>query len=254
MIGKDLKRQILSVGMILAVVLGLVMLLVWYYPYIKTYIKLGVWLKYDYLHFFRSALTGGGFLIFTAILVVLPGVIQLCDDYNSGYSRFIITRVSKKTFLGKRYIATVISGGLACMLPLLLLAIGALIFCDAPTEYSCISYSKIYNDFADLWNGKAVMAHICLYGFVFGMVWASIGMMFASMIPNRYVALGLPVAIFYASNIILNALSLSKFSPVNMILIDIQDSQLFVLVYQLVLLVVSGVIYILVGNRRLKNA
>ena len=116
MIGKDLKRQILSVGMILAVVLGLVMLLVWYYPYIKTYIKLGVWLKYDYLHFFRTALTGGGFLIFTPILVVLPGVIQFCDDYNSGYSRFIITRVSKKTFLGKRYIATVISGGLACML------------------------------------------------------------------------------------------------------------------------------------------
>ena len=98
------------------------------------------------------------------------------------------------------------------------------------------------------------MAHICLYGFVFGMVWSSIGMMFAAMIPNRYVALGLPVAIFYGANVVLNALNLTKFSPVNMILLDIQDSQAFVLIYQFVLLVVSGVIYILVGNRRLKNA
>ena len=254
MIGKDLKRQILSIGMMLAAVLGLVMLLVWYYQDLKSYFALGFLIKYDYVAFFRYALTGGGFLIFTPILVVLPGVIQFCDDYNSGYSRFIITRVSKKTFLVKRYISTIISGGIACMLPLLLLLIGTLILCDAPEDYDTFANYVIYGKFADWWNGIAPMAHICLYGFIFGMVWASIGMMFASMIPNRYVALGLPVALFYGANVVLNALNLTKFSPVNMILLDIQDSQAFVLIYQLVLLVVSGVIYILVGNRRLKNA
>ena len=140
------------------------------------------------------------------------------------------------------------------MLPLLLLLIGTLILCDAPENYDTFANYTIYGKFADWWNGIAPMAHICLYGFIFGMVWSSIGMMFAAMIPNRYVALGLPVAIFYGANVVLNALNLTKFSPVNMILLDIQDSQAFVLIYQLILLVVSGVIYILVGNRRLKNA
>ncbi|MGN0374570.1 MAG: hypothetical protein ACI4EN_03655 [Butyrivibrio sp.] len=254
MILKDLKRQIISLGMILSLVVGLVMLCVGFYPEITSYFKLGLLIKYDYLALLMKALTSGGFLVFTPIVVVLPGVMQFCDDYKYGYSRFIITRVSKKKFLIQRYIATVIAGGVACMLPLLVFSVMALIFCDAPADYSRVDYSVIYSGFASMWEGKAVMAHVCLYGFIFGIVWASIGMMFAVMIPNRYAALGFPVVIFCIANIICNLFGAYKFSPVNMLLVDIQDSQGFVLAYQGILLVVSLIVYLFVGNRRLKNA
>ena len=45
-----------------------------------------------------------------------------------------------------------------------------------------------------------------------------------------------------------------KFSPVNMLFVDVQDSMVHVIVYQTVLFLVSGIIYLFVGNRRLKNA
>ena len=257
MVLKELKRQIFSLGMLLALLLGLIMLLVGKFPELKSYILSGIKIEYDYLQTLTTSLTSGGFLVFTPLIVVLPGVIQFCDDYNYGYSRFIITRVSKKNYLLQRYIATIIAGGIACMLPLLVLTIYAIITKGAPTEYSSFSYCNIYNKFADMWDGKAMMFHICLLGFVFGMVWASIGIMFAVIIPNRYVALGLPIAIFFVANIICNLFMNQggyKFSPVNMIFVDVQDSIVHVIVYQTVLLLLSGVVYLFVGNRRLKNA
>lgn len=257
MILKELKRQTFSLGMLLALIVGLIMLTIGRFGEIKTYFSLGIKIDYDYLRTLTGALTSGGFLVFTPLVVVLPGVIQFCDDYNYGYSRLIITRVSKKNYLLQRYIATIIAGGIACMLPLLVITIYALITKEAPTEYNNFSYCEIYNRFIDLWDGKAVMFHICLFGFIFGMVWSSIGMMFAVIIPNRYVALGLPVAIFFVANIICNLFMDKggyKFSPVNMIFVDVQDSIVHVIVYQTVLLLTSGVIYLLVGNRRLKNA
>lgn len=254
MILKDLKRQIISVGMLLSLIAGLIMLGVGFYPEIKAYFNSGLLIKYDYLGMLMKGLTSGGFLVFTPIIVVLPGVMQFCDDYKYGYSRFIITRVSRKKFLIQRYIATIIAGGVACMLPLLVFSIGSIIFCDAPENYSRVDYSVIYSGFASMWEGKAVMAHICLYGFIFGCVWASVGMMFAVMIPNRYAALGFPLAVFCIANIVCNVLEAYKFSPVNMLLVDIQQSQGFVLAYQGILLLVSMILYLIVGNGRLKNA
>jgi hypothetical protein len=53
----------------------------------------------------------------------------------------------------------------------------------APTEYGSFDDFEIYSKFAHWWGGKAMLMHICLFGFIFGMVWASIGMMFAVLIP-----------------------------------------------------------------------
>ena len=257
MVLKELKRQTFSLGMLLALIVGLIMLTVGRFPDLKTYFALGLKIEYDYMNTLTGALTSGGFLVFTPLIVVLPGVIQFCDDYNYGYTRLIITRVSKKNYLMQRYGATIIAGGIACMLPLLVVTIYALLTKEPPTDYYSHSHWDIYNKFVEMWDGKAVMFHICLMGFIFGMVWASIGIMFAVIIPNRYVALGLPVAIFFVANIICNLFMDQggyKFSPVNMIYVDVQDSMIHVIVYQTVLLLVSGVIYLLVGNRRLKNA
>lgn len=257
MLLKELKRQVFSVGMLLAFVVGLIMLLVGRYYDLKSYIAIGVRMDYDYLRNLTVSLTSGGFLVFTPLIVVLPGVIQFCDDYNYGYSRLIITRVSKKNYLLQRYGATVIAGGIACMLPLLAVSLYGIIALDAPTEYRSFDDFEIYSKFAHWWGGKAMLMHICLFGFIFGMVWASIGMMFAVLIPNRYVALGLPVAVFFVANIICNIFMEQggyKFSPVNMLYVDVQDSIVHVIVYQASLLLISGFVYLFVGSRRLKNA
>ena len=251
---KDIKRQVLSIGMILSLVIGIIMLLVGYYSEIRTFFVLGITYNYDYLYFFEYCLNSGIYLIFTPIVAVLPGVIQFCDDYNYGYSRLIITRVKKKEFLLKRYIATVICGGIACALPLIVIGICAIIFCEAPTDFNLLEGSKIYESMLVVWDGKAFMAHVCLYAFIFGVVWSSIGLMFVVLIPNRYVALGVPLALFYIAHIICSVTDNFLFSPTNTLYINFQNSQLFVIIYQLILLTVSATVYILVGNRRLKNA
>ena len=147
-----------------------------------------------------------------------------------------------------------ICGGIACALPLIVLGIGAIIFCEAPTDFDLLEGSKIYESMVELWDGKIYMAHVCLYAFIFGVVWSSIGLMFVVLIPNRYVALGVPLAVFYIAHIIFSVTDNFLYSPVNTLCIKYHDSQLFVIIYQLILLTVSATVYILVGNRRLKNA
>ena len=67
MILKDIKRQVLSIGMLLSLVIGLILLLVAYYSEIKMYFHLGYVIEYDYLYFFYIALSLGAYLIFTPI-------------------------------------------------------------------------------------------------------------------------------------------------------------------------------------------
>lgn len=254
MLGKDLKRQIVSPGMILAVAIGLVLLLQPSFETFKGMIKYNISISDDYISFYTNALGLGGFLVFTPLLVVLPGVIQFCDDYNTGYSRFIITRKNRKTYLFSRYLSSVISGGIACMLALVMLGIITIILCKPAGVNDSGTGTVIYSSFEKSGGGLVLIAHICFMGFIFGIVWSSVGMAVSAVIPNRYVALCMPLIIFYGAHIILSYLELYRFSPVNMIYLDIQKSLTFVLVYQAIILLITIAIFIAAGDRRLKDA
>lgn len=105
MLRKDVKSQLFSTGMLISLLLGLVLLVEPQYQYFLYFARWDN--KADYINFFFSSLALGGYLIFTPIITVMPGVFRFCDEYNSGYLRFMLVRSkSRRKYMFTRLFQT----------------------------------------------------------------------------------------------------------------------------------------------------
>lgn len=257
MILRDLKRALFSVGMLLSVIIGLILL---FEPVLHDFLaslKYGV--SGDYINFFFSSLALGGYLIFTPLMTVLPATITFCDELNTGYVKYILVRKKQNRYILSRMTANALAGGIATALPLLLLAVLMLPVTGPYTieRLESGSFSPLHQTiFADIelvWGGYLCVLVIVLLGFVFGVVWSTLGLGISALIPNRYVALCAPFILFFALHIGCNALGLYEFTPANTILPDILPSFWFLAVYQLVLLVTGVLLSWFAVKRRLAD-
>ena len=253
MLRKDVKSQLFSTGMLISLLLGLVLLVEPQYQYFLYFARWDN--KADYINFFFSSLALGGYLIFTPIITVMLGVFRFCDEYNSGYLRFMLVRSkSRRKYMFSRLFSNAVCGGAANALPLAVFALIMLIFC-AP--YTPNGHSKtpldgsILQPFENVAGGLGLVGVIILLAFLFGVVWGAIGTALSAAVPNRYVALCGPFVLFFLMHLVASALQKEKFSPTNTILPDILPSFGFLFLYQAVLLVLGCAAFIFFARRRL---
>ena len=160
MLRKDVKSQLFSIGMLISLLLGLVLLVEPQYQYFLYFARWDN--KADYINFFFSSLALGGYLIFTPIITVMPGVFRFCDEYNSGYLRFMLVR-SKSFF--KWWIKTVSSALLWCVLYCL---IGIAVCAAAAEKVGTLSAFELMRIAAYPLALGASMCALCLLRFLLG--------------------------------------------------------------------------------------
>ena len=115
MLRKDVKSQLFSTGMLISLLLGLVLLVEPQYQYFLYFARWDN--KADYINFFFSSLALGGYLIFTPIITVMPGVFRFCDEYNSGYLRFMLVRSkSRRKYIFSRLFSNAAARQTLCRL------------------------------------------------------------------------------------------------------------------------------------------
>ena len=85
MLRKDVKSQLFSTGMLISLLLGLVLLVEPQYQYFLYFARWDN--KADYINFFFSSLALGGYLIFTPIITVMPGVLYTRNDVCKSRSK-----------------------------------------------------------------------------------------------------------------------------------------------------------------------
>jgi len=140
-----------------------------------------------------------GFSPFAAVFPVLAYAADFCEEYQSGYYRMIFARIRPLDFCKTRIVTVALSGGVMTALPILLVCILAFAFglpgipqgSDEGMLEGMVMliYITKYGDWCIL-AGKTVL------GFLFGCVWALVGLAFAVWIPNRYVALIAPFVLY----------------------------------------------------------
>lgn len=200
----------------------------------------------------------GGFCMFTPILAVLPASTLFCDDYNSGYCKEILTRVTRKRYLAETMLCTGISGGLAVFLPVLISDI-LWILNGKPNTREIMGggafNGTVYQEIQFIWNGFFMVLFLLLLAFLFGVSWSVIGLGVSAFIPNRYITLAAPFALFFGSHLVLYGLgggSLLLFSPANVTMpaANFIPFPAFPLVYQIVMLVIaSGICWKMLERR-----
>lgn len=187
------------------------------------------------------------FTPFAAIFCSLPFSDSFCEDYNTGYVRQIANRSGIRKYSLIKCIAVALSGGIS----MALIIAGTIVFCgllaDSPDTAEKIEFMKnsiwVKSGVVFLMNGFLYLAMRVLFAFLFGCVWALIGLLVSTFFTNKYVTYIAPFVIYQFMWFIFNE---KKWNPVYLLRGDSNfiPSISFVILYQsfiiLVLVVLSS--------------
>lgn len=253
-----LSEKIFSINMAIFVIVGTILLM--WFPVVN-------WFQYNRLigpatfsqmcgEFVNDIITAharSGFNLFAPIFAVLPCATIFCEDYNSGYIKSILARTTHKKYLKECIACCTIGGGLGVFLPELFCST-VFLFTGSPhlPVVGVPSYS-LYASFEYVWGGRLIVLSFLFFSFLFGAVWANIGLCISAYAPNRYIALAAPFAIYYSIHLILQRTDVfTILSPVNMVqpISSALPNLLYPLLYQLTLLSVSIFLFYRQAKRR----
>lgn len=153
-----------------------------------------------------NILAASGFIVFVPVFPVLGYSSSFCEEYESGYYRMILARMGMKKYARTRMISAGLSGGVIVGLPMLLYCLFAGYFGTA--EITDVNALRVDADVEmvqiALRYGYAAMAALkVLLCFLFGSLWALVGLAFAVWIPNRYVSLLAPFVLYESLSILM---------------------------------------------------
>ncbi len=206
--------------------------------------------------------TRNGFSLFSPILAVMPAAAVFCDDTNSGFLKFILGRTSKKQYIRETLLCSTVSGGLAVFLPCLLTDIFMLANGKLNTKentmqgYSTVFDETVYADIQYVWGGLFLAMLLLLLSFLFGALWSNVGLLVSAIVPNKYAALVMPFAIYFALHLLLyKSEFFLVFSPANMLMPSTRfiPYKAYPFVYQIVLLGIVNLLYRRIMEERLEN-
>jgi hypothetical protein len=246
----DTKRAVWNYGMALSVVVVLFM-------FVRSCtIELIDMEHLDRLYIITIPMALSGFTPFASLFAVLPGSASFCDDYNSGYIKNIAIRVGWKRYAKGRIVSTAVSGGLAIALPMAILFIIVLLGALPTTgiqnyaEESGFYANSIWENLVYVGGGAYVLFLKTILGFVFGMVWALVGLAISAYIPNKYVTFLAPFVLYQALWVLLRK---QWFNPVYLVRGDgsEQISFLAILGVQLVWILVCSALFYFGVKRRM---
>ncbi|TGA96894.1 hypothetical protein E4665_13610 [Sporolactobacillus shoreae] len=140
------------------------------------------------------------FILILPLLASLAYADAYAEDFNSGYIKNIVTKVSKKKYLMIRYAVNYCLGGTVVVFPLVLNFLGQM------TSFPLIENNYYFgmilvpngNFLPDL-NYQHPVLYILLRLFLFfllGGILASIGLAFSTVLKNRYIVLVVPFLAF----------------------------------------------------------
>lgn len=142
-----------------------------------------------------------GFGPFAAIFPGLAYASVFCEEYNGGYLKMIYSRISPAKFGIIRIATVALSGGVLLAIPFAV-AMSIIYLCGVPgipagsdeglmAGTALMYYIETYGEwYIFLWK--------VLLGFLFGCIWALIGLVFAVWFLNKYVALIAPFVLYEA--------------------------------------------------------
>lgn len=256
-IKKDLIKYIINPLTLSVYLLGVLLVFIPLGDHIKSFVLQGVKINIRYASLVHGL---GIYDIVAPIFAVFPSIIFFCDEWNTGYVKSIMIRSSKKIYIYSKLVSILFSGGLIVCAPLVTLHLFLFLVGEPYTLESTLGYQTqyhqtIFQSFEFMLNGFAPLIVIDICAFMFGVVWSSIGLAFASLTLNRYISLAAPFAIYFSIFICCARLREYLFSPVNLIFpnLTLIKSFNYVIVYDLCILLIGLIAFFSAIKIRLEN-
>ena len=139
--------------------------------------------------FIMNALTSDAMTLALPIIAALPFTSSFIDDIKSGFVKEYLPRTTKSGYLLGKILGSLISGGLAVSLGVLLsYIIAALVFSpmEAAVEPGAVSQPYF----------EELMGKVLLF-FCSGAFWSLVGLTFATLTSSKYMAYASPFVLYY---------------------------------------------------------
>lgn len=215
----------------------------------------------NFLQSIYVAKTQSGLSLFGPLFSCIVGGTFFCEHYKSGYIDFSLVRLGKSKYEKLLIKMTTLIGGIGIAVPCSIVYILFAVFGDFNypvdlTQFSASAFDEtVYCESQFIWNGIFILIYLIILDFVYGALWASVGLMVSCLIPNKYIAVSMPLMVYLMLHLLFYRLNLVVFSPVSMVMPaeSFIPYQLYPLLYQLIALLAVDYISIRLLNRRLSG-
>lgn len=192
---QDLKRSFLNTGFalgFLAVAMILVSAVVTQAPLDRS--------RSSYF-IMANIYASSGFGPFAAVFPSLAYASVFCEEAGSGYLQMIFARMSARRFGLTRILTVALSGGVMIAAPIAI-TLGMAYYFGIPgipegSDEGLMAGSMIWDYVLKYGDWSVYVVKVTL-GFLFGCLWALVGLAFAVWIPNKYVSLIAPFVLYEA--------------------------------------------------------
>lgn len=170
---------------------------------------------YDALLYVHS----GFFGLLAPLIATLPFGDSMVLDRAQGYLRNILLRTTFRRYFAAKFFVNLLAGGLAVAIPVLLVFIYANLIYPrgilpidqarmTPGGYPNGPFKELYRSAPDLY----ALFRIGL-AFLFGAIYANVGLLISLLVNNRYVVLATPFLLAMVGNFVLANLDLARWTP-----------------------------------------
>lgn len=140
------------------------------------------------------------FTPFAAVFCVLPFADSFCDDYNSGYVNAVCTRSGVKKYSVLRSLTVAISGGITMAAIVAVTILTCALLASQPDTAETVQFMRnsiwAKMDLILRFNGMVLVAVKVILAFMFGCLWALVGLAISTVFVNRYVTYIAPFVIY----------------------------------------------------------
>lgn len=166
----------------------------------------------DVLYFWDIALHIGYFTPICVLCCTALNCATFLNDYRPNYYRSAVVRSGQRNYLISKFISCVITGGLTLCLGMVLFV---LILSARLPLVNEDGFKEMYVLSADKWFVGGFLKNGCdvgffaagaFLGFLFGALWAAVGICASAFIDDKYVASFSPYVIWYALRMILKGI------------------------------------------------
>lgn len=172
---------------------------------------------------------------FAAIFCVLPFSDSFCEDYNSGIAVSIAQRIGPRRYALGRCASVALSGGITMGLIVWITLSLCFVLATEPDTAESVQFFIAGNslwyrmDLLFRFHGLGVMGFRVLFGFLFGCVWAMVGLVISTLAVNRYITYVAPFVIYQAGWFLIDG----DWNPVRLLRGDYMPSVLHVIFIQI---------------------
>lgn len=237
LIKNDIRRAFMSYRFYVAVAVALTILL---RPLAEVLLGGGE-LPFTYLQQLPFGLSD--YTPFAAIFCVLPFADSFCDDYANGYVHAITLRIGPKEYAWQRFVSNALVGGITQGVIVAITLSVCYLGASTPDTLESVAFMQgtpwYELDLLLRFHGALFFTLRVLLAFLFGGLWASVGLCVSAFSTNRYITL---VAPFVLYQLLWRLIEIPLFNPVEALGGNSVPSLLLLVLYQLVLITICGVI------------